>query len=73
MTKKAAERWLDAAREAVDRSRDLVALCACCKQVRVDAGSWSSVEEHLTRVTGHDITHGVCPECYARVLEQMQR
>ncbi|MGE0858093.1 MAG: MHYT domain-containing protein [Gammaproteobacteria bacterium] len=71
--KKAAERRLAAALEDVGRLRDLIPMCAWCKKVRTDAGFWSSVEEHLTRVTGHDITHGVCPECHARVLAQMQR
>lgn len=71
--KKAAERRLAEALEDVGRLRQLIPMCAWCKKVRSDAGFWRSVEEHLTRVTGHDITHGVCPECYARVLEQMQR
>src|SRR5262249_54228394 len=41
----------------------LVKMCAWCKKVHEDGGSWSRVEDWVRRLTGTDFSHGICPEC----------
>lgn len=43
----------------------LVAVCAWCKRVRDDAGTWERMETHLRRLAGRQLTHGMCPDCFA--------
>ena len=45
----------------------LLPICAWCKKVRDDRSYWSSVDAYLTRHLDVQITHGICPECFARV------
>jgi hypothetical protein len=47
--------------------RGLVPICAWCKQVRDDAGYWASVETFVEAHTDASFTHGVCPDCCARL------
>ncbi|MBL0275677.1 MAG: hypothetical protein IPQ24_06160 [Anaeromyxobacter sp.] len=46
--------------------RGLLPVCAWCKKVRDDAGSWEQIEAYVSRHTHAEFSHGMCPECYAR-------
>lgn len=48
----------------------LLPVCAWCKKLRDDAGYWKSVEEYLGERTDAEFTHGICPDCQAKVLEK---
>jgi alkyl hydroperoxide reductase subunit AhpC len=41
----------------------LVKMCAWCKKIHEDSGTWSHVEDYVRRFTGTDFSHGICPEC----------
>lgn len=46
---------------------DLMTLCAWCRRVRDDPGSWRTVESYLSRHGGVQVTHGMCPDCAERM------
>jgi hypothetical protein len=48
----------------------LLPICAWCKKLRDDEGYWKSVEEYISAHTGAEFTHGMCPDCYDKVLAQ---
>lgn len=43
--------------------RDIIPICAHCKQVRDDQEYWGSVESYFTHYIGVDFSHGICPTC----------
>lgn len=43
--------------------RDIIPICAHCKQVRDDQEYWHSVERYFTNYIGVDFSHGICPTC----------
>jgi hypothetical protein len=45
----------------------LLPICAWCKRIRDDKGYWSQVEAYIHTHTGADFTHGICPECLAKM------
>lgn len=45
----------------------LLPICANCKKIRDEAGTWEFLETYLTRVSHMAVTHGICPECAERV------
>ncbi|MBK7073455.1 MAG: hypothetical protein IPH44_14245 [Myxococcales bacterium] len=47
--------------------RGLLSICASCKQIRDDAGAWTSVERYVARHSDAEFTHGICPTCAARL------
>jgi hypothetical protein len=62
----------------VDRAQsdELIRMCSWCKRLPLDDESWVEVEEALETLRVFDvpgplpaITHGICPECLAKVLE----
>jgi PAS domain S-box-containing protein len=49
----------------------LLPMCASCKKIRDDQGYWRQVEEYIGTHTGAEFTHGICPECAARLYPQL--
>lgn len=57
----------------------LVPVCAWCKQVRIGeqaadgSETWITMEEHLTRERGGQITHGICPACEVKLKAETKK
>lgn len=49
--------------------RGMIPVCAWCRKVRDDGGFWQSVEEYICSHTDAEITHGMCPACFATQME----
>ncbi|MFZ5863149.1 MAG: MASE1 domain-containing protein [Nitrospirota bacterium] len=45
--------------------RGMIPICAWCKKIRNDAGSWDQLEVYLHDHTEAAFSHGICPECFA--------
>ena len=48
----------------------LVPICAWCRRIEVRPGGWQPLEQFISESAQADITHGMCPDCYARHGEQ---
>ena len=48
----------------------LLPICAWCKKLRDDKGYWNSVEEYMSKHAQAEFTHGMCPECYDRIMAE---
>jgi hypothetical protein len=51
----------------IKRLKGLLPICASCKKIRKEDGSWEQIESYVTKRTDAQFTHGYCPEC-ARTL-----
>lgn len=55
----------------------LLPICSYCKRIRDDSdtewgrGTWHRVDHYIARKTDTTFTHGVCPECFERVMAEM--
>lgn len=49
----------------------LIPVCAWCHKIREDSGYWESVESYLSHLEGTAVTHGICPECAAKLERDM--
>lgn len=54
---------LQLALDEIDTLRDTLPICARCKSIRNDEGYWLQIETYLTKHSGTDLTHGICPSC----------
>ena len=59
------EQQLRSALEEVHTLRGIVPICAGCKQIRKDDGSWVAVERFIQERSEASFSHGVCPKCAA--------
>jgi len=44
----------------------LLPICAYCKKIRDDKGSWNQIELYIRERSSASFTHSVCPECASR-------
>jgi phosphoserine phosphatase RsbU/P len=46
----------------------MLSVCSYCKRMRAADGSWGSLERYIEQHSKAEFSHGVCPDCYDRVL-----
>jgi sigma-B regulation protein RsbU (phosphoserine phosphatase) len=66
-------RELQDALASVQTLSGLLPICASCKKVRDDSGYWSQVEVYIQKHSGARFTHGICPDCAARMIEELDK
>lgn len=59
------QRAVDAAVAEVKTLTGLVPICASCKRIRDDRGSWNQLEAFLKAHSDAQLSHGICPDCMA--------
>jgi sigma-B regulation protein RsbU (phosphoserine phosphatase) len=62
-----AERILTYATE-LRQLKTLIPICMYCKKIRDDSDYWNQMENYIHEHTGSDFSHGICPECYEKVM-----
>ncbi len=60
-------RSLESAIQEVRTLTGLLPICSAGKKIRDDRGYWSEVETYIARYSGAEFTHGLCPDCAARL------
>jgi phosphoserine phosphatase RsbU/P len=53
----------------VKRLHGLLPICCYCKRIRDDQNYWTQVEAYISEHSEVRFSHGVCPNCYASVVE----
>jgi DNA repair exonuclease SbcCD ATPase subunit len=62
-----ANRRLNAALAEVKRLQGLLPICAACKRIRDQKGEWHAMEEYIQEHSEAEFSHGICPQCAARL------
>lgn len=52
--------------------KGLVPICSYCKKIRDDEGYWNQLESVLNARTEAKLSHGICPDCAVRVMEEFK-
>jgi response regulator RpfG family c-di-GMP phosphodiesterase len=47
--------------------RGLVPICASCKKIRNDQGSWQQLEEYIQEHSEAEFSHGLCAACVKKL------
>lgn len=47
----------------------ILPICASCKKIRNDKGEWQQIEEYIRQKTNTEFTHGLCPQCGKKLLQ----
>lgn len=64
------ERELREALAQVKTLRGLLPICASCKKIKNDAGTWERLETYVERHSEAQLSHGVCKDCLAEQLAE---
>ena len=63
---------LRAALSQVKTLQGLIPICSSCHKVRDDEGYWERIEVYIKDHSEAEITHGLCPECVARLYPDLE-
>lgn len=67
------EKELRTALNEVKNLSGLLPICASCKKIRDDQGYWNRLETYISKHSEAQFSHGYCPECYQKVLLEIDR
>jgi DNA-binding response OmpR family regulator len=62
-------RELEQALAKVNQLQGLLPMCCYCKRIRNDGDYWEQVEHYIAAHSEVQFSHGICPSCYAQVVE----
>ena len=49
----------------------LLPICASCKKIRDDKGYWKQIEAYISENSEAKFSHGICPECAAKLYPEL--
>jgi hypothetical protein len=50
----------------------MLPICSGCKKIRDDKGYWQQIEAYISAHSEADFSHGICPECIARLYPDLE-
>lgn len=62
---------LRAALAEIKTLKGIVPICSSCKKIRDDKGYWNQLELYLSEHSGAEFSHGICPDCAAKLYPQL--
>lgn len=57
----------------LDLLRSMLSVCAWCRRIRDDDEGWVAMERYMTRHKVASLTHGICPDCEAKTMTEMEQ
>jgi DNA-binding response OmpR family regulator len=66
-------RELEGALAHIKQLQDILPICMYCKKVRNDQNYWQQVDVYLIEHTDMLLSHGICPECLPKIMEQTRQ
>jgi len=61
---------LESALGRVRQLHGLLPICAYCKRIRSEQNEWNQVETYITKHSNAEFSHGVCPTCLEKLLDE---
>jgi response regulator RpfG family c-di-GMP phosphodiesterase len=55
----------------IKRLTGLLPICSYCKRIRSDQNYWEQVESYITDHTDAMFSHGICPPCLEKVMDEL--
>jgi len=62
---------LEKAIDEIKVLKGILPICSYCKKIRDDEGEWDVLESYIQSHSDAKLSHGVCPECYKKQIEEI--
>jgi len=59
------------ARDEIKKLKLFLPICASCKAIRNDQGTWEPIESYFTEKTDITLSHGICPDCVKKLYPEL--
>lgn len=67
LSKRVAE--LEESLHTIRQLKELLPVCMYCGRIRNDNDYWQQIEDYIRESTGTDFSHGICPDCYEKIVK----
>ena len=57
--------------EQIRQLQEMIPICVYCRKVRDEHDYWDLVESYIQKETGSRFSHGACPQCYDKEMENL--
>jgi hypothetical protein len=57
----------------IESLEELLPICAQCKRIRKEDGSWQQVDDYISSRTATEFTHTICPSCASLLYPETSR
>ena len=57
----------------VNATGGVIPICASCKKINNEKGSWLTIEQYIMDYTEYKLSHGICPDCRDDLLSEIQK
>jgi hypothetical protein len=51
----------------------MLTICSYCHKITLDKEVWQRIEDHLARNPLLRLSHGICPDCFVKVQESLDK
>jgi len=52
--------------------KGFIIVCSYCKKVHLEETNWEQMEHFVSERTLAEFSHGVCPDCHAKVMKELE-
>jgi hypothetical protein len=67
----AAAKELELSREEIKVLAGMLPICASCKKIRNEEGSWEDLEKYISEHSEAEFSHGICQACMTRLYPEI--
>ena len=60
---------LESALKEIKTLKGFIPICASCKKIKSDSGSWEQLESYLRKNSNAEFSHSYCPTCYEHEMK----
>jgi PAS domain S-box-containing protein len=53
--------------------RGLLPICMNCRKIKTEHGAWNKLETYISKYSDVEFTHGICPDCFKKQMEVLER
>lgn len=58
-------------RDEINKLKTFLPICASCKSIRNDQGTWEPIESYFATKTAITLSHGICPNCAKKLYPEL--
>ena len=62
---------LKTALDHIKQLQGMLPICSECKKIRDDKGYWNRIESYISRHSGVEFSHGICPDCAKKLYPEL--
>lgn len=62
---------LKTALDHIKQLQGMLPICSECKKIRDDKGYWNRIESYISKHSGVEFSHGICPDCAKKLYPEL--